>query len=222
MKKASKAEARAYLGGFSDTAKMPCPSYGLSRDTCMRGKELRKLKGTVCASCYAAKGNYSWHQVREANQRRLERLLYSCQFVDMFTVALEGEPFFRFFDTGDIPNLSCLERVMDVAERCNWCRFWIPTREYATVSQYLTIHGRLPENVNVRISADYIDRLPEPQHVPDGCTFSTVATLKHPEGLPGAHCCTPTFEHEFCESCSDAGCRACWDRNVPHVCYRQH
>jgi len=218
----NRTEARAYLGGFGDTAAMPCPSYGLSRDTCVRGKHLRKIQGTVCATCYAGKGNYHRPQVHAANQRRLERLLYSSRFVDMFVVALEGEPYFRFFDTGDIPNLTCLERVMDVVSQCRWCRFWIPTREFGTVNAYLATHGSFPDNVNVRISADYVDRLPDPGQVPVGCTFSTVASLKNPNGLPDAHLCLPTFDGEFCEKCAEAGCRACWDRGVPHVCYRQH
>jgi hypothetical protein len=111
---------------------------------------------------------------------------------------------------------------MAVVERCPWCRFWLPTREYETVNAYLAKHAGFPENVNVRISADYLDQMPDPLHVPEGCTFSTVVTLKNPNGLPGAHRCMPTFEDRVCEKCVEAGCRACWDRNVQHICYKRH
>lgn len=222
MDRISKKNAVAYLGGFGDPSAMPCPSFGISRDYCPRGKVLRTQKGAICASCYARKGNYCRPQVRDAQQRRVERLFFSSKFVDMFEMALERERFFRFFDSGDIPNLWCLERIMAVVARCPWCRFWIPTREYATVTKYLAVHGGFPKNVNVRVSADYLDRLPDPGHVPTGCTFSTVVTLKNPSGLSGAHLCMPTFEDRVCEKCEEAGCRACWDRNVQHVCYKRH
>ncbi len=222
MNKTSKKDARSYLGGFGDTSVMPCPSFSIPRDQCPRGRKLRTQAGTVCAACYAGKGNYGRPKVREAQMRRLERLQFSSKFVDMFELALEDEPFFRFFDCGDIPSLWCLDRVIAVVERCPWCRFWLPTREFETVKAYLAQHGGFPENVNVRISADYLDRLPEPEHVPTGCTFSTVVTLKNPNGLPGAHRCMPTFEGQVCEKCEEAGCRACWDSKVPHVCYLRH
>ena len=220
MRKISSKEAEVYLGGFGDPSAMPCPSFSIPREYCPRGKVLRTQPGTICSVCYGGRGNYFWPSVKAAQQRRAERLMFSSRFVEMFVIALKRMTFFRFFDCGDIPNLCCLERIMAVAKQCPWCRFWIPTREFNTVGAYVDAHGGFPENVNVRISADYLDKMPE--CVPNGCTFSTVVTLKNPDGFPGAHRCLPTFEDRVCEKCEEAGCRACWDRNVPHVCYKRH
>ena len=52
-------EALKITEGFTRTSKMPGLSYSLPAWECKTGSKLRKVKGSVCASCYALKGNYT-------------------------------------------------------------------------------------------------------------------------------------------------------------------
>ena len=52
-------EALKIVGGITKTnKKMPGYAYGLPAAVCKTGSKLRKIKGSVCESCYAFKGNY--------------------------------------------------------------------------------------------------------------------------------------------------------------------
>ncbi len=48
-----------------------------------------------------------------------------------------GEPFFRWFDSGDLQSVEMVRDIVAVAERTPEIRHWLPTREYATVREYL-------------------------------------------------------------------------------------
>ncbi len=50
-------EARAAVGGLSQTSKMPCKSWGISAKACKTGGKLAKVEGTVCHGCYALKAH---------------------------------------------------------------------------------------------------------------------------------------------------------------------
>ena len=52
-------EAKKITGSLTRTSKMPGLSYSLPAWECKTGSKLRKIKGSVCASCYALKGNYT-------------------------------------------------------------------------------------------------------------------------------------------------------------------
>ena len=48
-------EAKQITGSLTRTSKMPGLSYSLPAWECKTGSKLRKIKGSVCASCYALK-----------------------------------------------------------------------------------------------------------------------------------------------------------------------
>ena len=50
------------------TKKMPGLSYSLPAWECITGAKLRKVKGSVCAGCYALKGNYTRYPAIKAAQ----------------------------------------------------------------------------------------------------------------------------------------------------------
>ena len=52
-------EAKKITGSMTRTKKMPGLSYSLPAWECITGKKLRAVKGSVCAGCYALKGNYT-------------------------------------------------------------------------------------------------------------------------------------------------------------------
>ena len=53
---------------FARTKKMPGLSYSLPAWECKTGSKLREIKGSVCASCYALKGNYTRYKAIKAAQ----------------------------------------------------------------------------------------------------------------------------------------------------------
>ena len=68
-------EAKQITGSLTRTSKMPGLSYSLPAWECKTGSKLRKIKGSVCASCYALKGNYTRYKaIKAAQYQRLEAL----------------------------------------------------------------------------------------------------------------------------------------------------
>ena len=61
-------EAKKITGSLTRTSKMPGLSYSLPAWECKTGSKLRKIKGSVCASCYALKGNYTRYKAIKAAQ----------------------------------------------------------------------------------------------------------------------------------------------------------
>ena len=68
-------EARAAVGGLSQTSKMPCKSWGISAKACKTGGKLAKVEGTVCHGCYALKGAYVWPVVEKAHAKGMKVIL---------------------------------------------------------------------------------------------------------------------------------------------------
>lgn len=122
----------------------------------------------------------------------------------------ERSGFFRWFDSGDLQSLGMLEKIVAIAEELPEVKFWLPTKEYSVVSEYLEKHGEFPENLTVRLSAYMVDKAgPNLLAEQLGLTTSEVRTK-------GETCPAPTQGNK----CLD--CRACWDRGVQTVIYKKH
>lgn len=194
---------------------MSCYSWGVSLEECRRGAVLAKQPRTICSLRYARKGYYEEDHVQRALERRRERLS-DPRWVDAMTLLLRDERYFRWFDTGDLLGLSHLCMIVEVCQRTPQCRHWLATREYGIVEQFVEQH-QLPENLNIRLSADFIDQ--DYPHTPvEGCTVSTVSTAPRRD----AHNCPASFGPFSKRSCELANCRACWDRSVTKVNGRLH
>ena len=61
-------QAKEITGSLTRTSKVPGLSYSLPAWECKTGSKLRKIKGSVCASCYALKGNYTRYKAIKAAQ----------------------------------------------------------------------------------------------------------------------------------------------------------
>ena len=59
-------EAKKITGSMTRTSKMPGLSYSLPAWECQVGAKLRKVPGSVCAGCYALKGNYTRYPALKA------------------------------------------------------------------------------------------------------------------------------------------------------------
>ena len=207
--------ALEYVGGMSKPSKMPCPSYSIPATTCKFGKYLRTQCNSVCSDCYGMKGCYRFPVVKNALETRFSTLEKE-GWVDAFIFAITKKKlsFFRWHDVGDLQSVEHFEKIVAVAVACPNCKFWLPTKEIAMVRTWLDKGNKLPENLNVRISAFFVDVFDQSfQSLADGmgCTVATVAT-----DSTRANC----FAYQNDGACGD--CRKCWNKDIPEVCYPKH
>lgn len=201
-----RASAWEIVGGLSRPSKMPGWAYGLPAKECKVGSKLRGVSNSVCAGCYALKGNYRFSNVQSVQYRRLEALKHPRWTEAMIHLLHTLDTrWFRWHDSGDIQSPSHLEKIVAVAQACPHVCFWLPTREKVFVYSHLKKHGSFPENLVVRLSAAMVDGPP-------------------PEGFP--HTSTVVTEGWTCpapEQNNECGtCRACWSQGVENVSYRKH
>lgn len=198
------------VGGLSDTSKMPGQSYGLPTAHCITGEKLAKIPNSICSKCYAKKGFYLTfaHSVIPAQLRRLASL-DDPQWVEAMTLALSRENWFRWFDSGDLQSLQMLHNIAEVARRTPHCRHWLATRERAFVSRYLK-ESVVPDNLCIRVSSTFADVPVKPIK---GVHIGNV----HHKLSPVGQVCPAPQQNGKCETC-----RACWDKNVPAVSYKEH
>ena len=220
--------AVSITGSLSKPSKMPGYSYGLpagkalwvNRENpiiksagCNVGGKLHSIKGTTCASCYALKGNYTFKNVRAAQQKRLEGVhnpLWTEAMVDMLYLTIDPkEPWFRWHDSGDILGLWHLVKIVEVCRQTKYIRHWLPTREASVVKEYLDTYGEFPGNLTVRISAVAIDGRPYKWYD----ITSTVHSKKEPIG----NICPAPKQNNECGEC-----RNCWKRSIANVSYHKH
>lgn len=61
--------------------------------------------------------------------------------------------FFRFHVSGDIPNQVYLSNMVRIAERNPHCEILCFTKKYEFVNRHIELHGELPKNLHVILSA---------------------------------------------------------------------
>lgn len=198
---------------LSAPSKMPCRSFSLPLKVCNVGGKLAKKDGTICAECYAAGGNYNFGNVQRALDARLSAF-ESADFVPVMTEKIRKEEksgFFRWFDSGDVPNWKGLLKIVQIAIALPDVRFWLPTKEYALITRYVETVGPFPVNLTVRLSAYIVDG-PAPSALATrlGVVTSTVTSK-----ADQATCPAPSQGNK----CLD--CRACW-ASSSNVAYLLH
>ena len=206
---------------MSNTSKMPCPSYSLPAQACKVGAKLAKVPGSVCHGCYALKGRYRMPNVlnpREGNLASLPAdgdtvgwenwIAHMIATIGASKAAKVG--FFRWHDSGDLQGLSHLHAIAAIAHGLPGIKFWLPTKEKATVKRYAASFA-VPENLTIRVSGAMVDGAAPV--VPAGILTSTV----HRAGQPTGHECNAPANGGKCGEC-----RACWDKAVLNVSYRYH
>lgn len=222
-------EAVDIAGTLGHPSKMPGFSYGISAQLCVTGSKLRKVAGSVCSACYAMTDWYrSWRPLLAGHARRergLRHPMWVTAMVHMIEAKVDrAEPWFRFHDSGDIRGVWHLEKIVAVAELTPWVHYWLPTREYEFVAEYIATRGPLPANLTIRLSAHMIDAEPvvppELAHLPTS-TVSTVSRyltgVAVVEGKGSVECRAVEARDNRC-----GDCRACWSPSVKNVSYPQH
>ena len=197
-----KKEASKIVGGLSTPGKMPCYSINLPATECNVGSILAKQPGTTCHGCYALKGRYRFSNVHAALQRRAASVGPQLWVKAMATL-VKSQPWFRWHDSGDLQSVDHLKKIFEVCKATPETQHWLPTREAWMLS--LMDPEVVPKNLCIRASGTKVDGA-APRSWP---WTSTVVTK--------GKSCPAAEQGNKCLSC-----RACWDRNVPHVAYGKH
>ena len=197
-------EAKEITGSLTRTSKMPGLSYSLPAWECKTGSKLRKVKNSVCASCYALKGNYTRYKAIKAAQYVRLEALKDQRWIAAMVAQIIRQKYFRWHDAGDIQSPEHLQKIFRVCELTPETRHWMPTRE----AQFLKDIDpeSVPKNLIIRMSSHMVDQGP----VNFWPWTSTVTSGQ------GSTCPAPKQNN----SCGD--CRNCWDRSINNVCYGKH
>ena len=188
---------------FTKTKKMPGLSYSLPAWECKTGAKLVKVPGSVCAGCYAMKGNYTRYPAIKAAQYRRLDAIKNPLWVQAMAAKIKRHKWFRWHDAGDIQSADHLKKIFEVCKLTPDTKHWMPTRE----AQFLKDVNpeEVPENLIIRMSSHMIDQGP----VSFWPWTSTV-------GSKSRSCPAPDQGN----SCGD--CRACWNREIPNIEYGKH
>ena len=200
-------------GGLSEPSKMPCKAYSIPAKHCKMGAKLRNVLNSTCRICYALRGNFNFPNVVNAMERRFKAIKHK-RWVEamVYLIKCDGNQFFRWHDSGDIQSTAHLDRICQVATLLPRVSFWLPSREYKLIREYIEQGGSIPPNLTIRLSAYMIDgELPLLIARKLGAVVSGVTRL---EGV--ANCPAPRQDHK----CQD--CRKCWDKGEESVIYGAH
>ena len=211
----NKQQAHEVHGGLTQTTKMPCKSYSLPTIACVTGFRMREIANSICAMCYAEKGNYRKYSnnIEPVQHARLESITDEL-WVDAMVVSIGTDKYFRWHDSGDIQNIEHLEKIAEVAKRTPNCQHWLPTREYSIVAAF-TAQYDVPDNLIIRLSAMFTDKpviVPKTLQNVAGVAVSNVHSVK-----PIGTACNAPKQNGECRTC-----RACWNRKVLAVSYSIH
>ena len=221
----NKAQAAIVCGSMSQTSKMPCKSSSLPTEACHTGFRMAKLKGSICASCYADKGFYKMYEknIKPVQFARLDSVQQAMQspehaqlWLSAMVAHIGSDAYFRHHDSGDLQGLEHLELIVSLARLTPSCKHWLPTREYGMVKAFIAKHGRnsIPANLIIRLSAMYPDKpviIPASLQGIAGITASNV----HASATPVGYACNAPKQDGKCLEC-----RACWSADV--VSYAMH
>ena len=220
LKAAKESAGKLSLGN----GKMPGSTFATDAFACKVGDKLAKVEGSVCNGCYARKlqklrpsVNQGWSN----NQKLAVNLISNAphKWVAAMVFQIEkasiksGQPFHRWFDSGDLDSVDMLKAIVQVAKATPTIHHWLPTREMGIVKEYRKQGGSVPRNLRIRLSSTMVGDKPVTSAKRLGVSTSTVH--KKGESFIGWQCPAPD------QSGNCGECRHCWTSPV-NVSYRKH
>ena len=180
-------------------------------DTCPASKNKDGTLVDACKGCYATTGNYNYPNVKLPRALNKEDWKRDDWIKDM-VASLDSSRYFRWFDSGDMYDLSLANKILAVMQLTPWCKHWLPTRMHKFIKFQHTIDAMVAlPNVVVRFSSDSVEGAAIP-----GFTTSTI--FSEESQLPSNATICRAYEHGG--KCN--GCRACYSKDVPLIAYKSH
>ena len=104
--------------------------------------------------CYAKKLERLRPAVRRAYQKNLDTLISNPEtYWREVEASIMMSRFFRFHVSGDIPDLTYFEHMVEIAERNLHCRILCFTKKFEIVNEYIADNMAIPDNLQVIFSA---------------------------------------------------------------------
>lgn len=205
------------VGGVGLPSKMPGTAFGIPAKECGVGGKLQGITGSICEDCYAMKNNYTYPSVVEAQAKRFERLGNWTEWVEAWcnifaflgTELPDEERYHRWHDSGDVQDANHLGAICEVARRNPEWRFWLPSKEYGIVGQFVQ-QWTVPGNLIIRMSSTHRGKDASEAIKRITGLYSTVDYDEKQR--------CPAYRQEgFCGACRD-----CWDASVTTRDYPHH
>ena len=201
-------QSKKIIISLSKPAKMPGYAYGLPAWECKTGAKLVKVPGSVCAGCYALKGNYArYPEIKKSQYKRLASISKP-EWVEAMAVVINSKAvaqhgYFRWHDAGDIQSPEHLQKIFEVCKLTPKVKHWMPTRE----AQFLKDidPAQVPSNLIIRMSSHMIDQGPVTFWPHTSTVGSSTRTCPAPDQAG---------------KCGD--CRSCWNKEIPNIEYGKH
>lgn len=206
-------------GGLSTTTKIPVPGFSTSAFDCNVGSKLSEIENSVCSTCYAKQGNNLFPKVQKSYENRA-KLIQKPEWVPLMVELISKKNtirknskkphgYFRWFNSGDLESLQQLAKIVEIAKHLPYIKFWLPTKEYKMVANYLKIEP-FPKNLTVRLSAYLVD-----QKAPNlfGLPGSGVMSKKKDSNCRA---------YKGGKQSNCGSCRMCWNPNIKEVYYPLH
>jgi len=201
-------QSKKIIISLSKPDKMPGYAYGLPAWECKTGAKLVKVPGSVCAGCYALKGNYArFPEIKKSQYKRLASISRP-EWVKAMAVVINSKAvaqhgYFRWHDAGDIQSPEHLQKIFEVCKLTPSVKHWMPTRE----AQFLKDidPAQVPDNLIIRMSSHMIDQGPVTFWPHTSTVGSSTRTCPAPD--QGGKC---------------GSCRTCWNKEIPNIEYGKH
>jgi hypothetical protein len=180
-------------------------------ETCPASKNKDGSLVDACRGCYATTGFYQFSPAKNARAFNREDWKRDDWIKDM-VASLDSSRYFRWFDSGDMYDLSLANKILAVMKLTPWCKHWLPTRMHKFIKFQHTIDAMVAlDNVVVRFSSDSVEGAAIP-----GFTTSTIFSSE--DQLPDNATICRAYEHGG--KCN--GCRACYSKDIPLIAYKSH
>jgi hypothetical protein len=124
-------EANKIIVSLSKPGKMPGFAYGLPAPACITGAKLVNVINSVCAGCYALKGNYTRYPIiMKVQYKRLKAINHPLWVAAMaLLINSKKVKYFRWHDAGDLQSMEHLIKIFAICKLTPTVKHWMPTRE---------------------------------------------------------------------------------------------
>ena len=154
------------------------------------------------------KNVFDAHEIRRKAIEMNEWVDYMAELITQKYKKLDKSRLFhRWFDSGDLQSFSHMMKIFEVCELTPHIKYWLATREYKLVDKIK--EEDVPKNLCLRVSATKVDS-PPPKF------WKLTSGVHKDKRHKGREC--PAYKQDG--QCKD--CRACWDRKVKQVSYKEH
>jgi len=138
---------------------MPGPSWSITAYRCITGGQLRDVPGSACSTCYALRGRMVMGQAHKANEFRYRAYLevenWVSKMAHLITLSVSvGDPYFRWFSSGDLQSVEMLEDIIAVCRLTPNVQHWLPTQERDFVRRVMEDTG-LPGRLQTQVTWRY-------------------------------------------------------------------